>query len=129
MPVFTKKPVDVEMIQWTGDNLSDVRAFISPLECTLQGNVTDQRLSFYATKAQATVTIERGDWIAKERDESGFYPVSNHDHADSYEGPKRYKPHDDVLDWADRGRSLILSPEDGVWMQRFVESRIRAPRP
>lgn len=123
MPVFTKKSVDVEMIQWTGDNLSDVRAFISPLECTLQGNVTDQRLSFYATKAQATVTIERGDWIAKERDESGFYPVSNHDHADSYEGPKVFEPSGEVLDWCHRMKTATFNPATADWLREFITAR------
>jgi len=86
MPTYRKKPVDVEMIRWTGENLDDVRAFMRPLHATLSAvPPSDSGLTFHVVKGQSTCTIHPGDWVVRERDGSGYYPLSAEDFADGYE--------------------------------------------
>lgn len=81
MALYRKKPVVVDMIQWTGDNLDVVEAFGVPI--TRERD--DGTLSFYVAQGQSDCTITIDDYIARERNDSGFYPVIAQAFADGYE--------------------------------------------
>jgi hypothetical protein len=85
MPSFRKKPVTVEMIQWTGNNVREVGEFTGPMADCRTSAMRPGGLSFWCAASVATVNIEVGDWIARERDGRGYYPISEADQAESYE--------------------------------------------
>jgi hypothetical protein len=69
-----KRPTEVEAIQWTGCNFADVKAFGSGAVGI--GPVEGGALPLWVVKSSATCRVERGDWIIRERDGSGFYPCN-----------------------------------------------------
>jgi hypothetical protein len=69
-----KRPTEVEAIQWTGRNFADVKAFGSGAVGI--GPVEGGALPLWVVKSSATCRVERGDWIIRERDGSGFYPCN-----------------------------------------------------
>ena len=67
MPIFRKKPVKVEAIQWTGHNLAEIIRFTGPHG----SKVAKEGLKIFTLEGPLTASI--GDWII--RGVSGeFYP-------------------------------------------------------
>lgn len=79
---YRKKPVEVEAIEWTGENFNAVRAFTRG--ALGLGQVGDA-LPLWVTKSQAVCYVQRGDWVIREPDGSGFYPCSEADFPATYE--------------------------------------------
>lgn len=75
-PRYRRRSTEVDAIQWTGDNLAAVNAFLSPQHAMVEYPNELQRLRFGVLKAQSVATIEPGDWIMRELDGSGFYPCA-----------------------------------------------------
>jgi hypothetical protein len=86
---YTKLPVTVRAIQWTGDNTQDVQVFTAsdiPAGAVYEGDATPGELSGFDTfghlgrlrgriwvRANACwVDVRPGSWIV--RDASGYYP-------------------------------------------------------
>ena len=67
---FRKKPVEITAIQWTGDNIDDVMAFMRPQEPVYVNNLSHMKFA----NADDLVGIEtpeglmvanKGDWIIR----------------------------------------------------------------
>jgi hypothetical protein len=72
---WRKKPAaEVDAIQWTGENFGDVHRFSSGAVGI--GPVEGGALPLWVVKSSATCRVERGDWIIREPDGSGFYPCA-----------------------------------------------------
>lgn len=77
MPTYRKKPVEVQAIQWTGDNAADLESFAgSAFEVLDQpsGDDPDATASILASQHSTWVLVYTGDWIIRELDGNGFYP-------------------------------------------------------
>jgi hypothetical protein len=70
MTQYRKRPVVIEAIQWTGDNILDVMTFMSPQEPVYVNNLSHMKF----TNADDLVGIQtleglmvasKGDWIIK----------------------------------------------------------------
>jgi hypothetical protein len=85
-----KRPIQVELVQWTGENLEEVFDFVGEIPewdvpyAGLLGFAFDacswehgqkHPCFLWVTKGKAWVALPVGDYIAKESDE-GFYPVA-----------------------------------------------------
>lgn len=84
---YRKKPVEVEAIQYTGDNLSAVTAFVgegdfAPIHPDDQVD-GDYDAELYVAANGAWVPIEPGEWIL--RDQRGCYPCKADIFAATYE--------------------------------------------
>ena len=74
MPKFRKKPIVIEAIQWTGDNIEEISKFIN-LFCDWQYRGDEKKLFFNTFEGEMTASIN--DWIVKEpfpTDDRKFYP-------------------------------------------------------
>ncbi len=100
---YRKKPVEVDAIQWTGENFDAVKAFASGAVGI--GTVMGGAIPLWVTAAAATCYVERGDWIIREPDGSGFYPVTDDPFSVIYEPADTATPLGAALD---RGRLLAL---------------------
>ncbi len=63
MPRYRKKPVEIEAIRWTGENINEVYAFAEahtdvPALTVQDGNVAVETL-------EGTMRAEAGDWIIR----------------------------------------------------------------
>jgi len=67
---FRKKPVVIEAMQWTGNNLSEIEAFIN--QGKPWGN-TDNPESIVIHTLKGNHTASKGDWIIKGV-KGEFYP-------------------------------------------------------
>jgi hypothetical protein len=65
---FRKKPVVVDAIQWTGDNLHDVEKF-----CPVIGRIENE-YALHIETLEGVMTARCGDWIVKGT-RGEFYPV------------------------------------------------------
>lgn len=94
MPKYRKKPVDVEMMQWTGD-LDAILAWADDL-CERNENVRTivwarpggppaTGLRFHVQSSAGQATIELGDWIVAERNGDGYYPLMQAEQLETYE--------------------------------------------
>jgi len=61
MPFFRKKPVTIEAIFWSGDNLPQVMQFMGP---DLSGKLTDEG-GIQIRTLEGTMTANEGDWIIR----------------------------------------------------------------
>jgi len=59
MPYFKKKPVTVQAVLWTGDNLPQILQFMGPGFC---GKLTDDG-GIEIKTLEGTMTAQEGDWI------------------------------------------------------------------
>ena len=77
---FRKKPVVIEAVQWTGNNLTDVIV----LGC---GNELEQELcsdKLVIKTLEGDMTADNGDWIIKGV-KGEFYPIKNDIFLQTYE--------------------------------------------
>lgn len=89
MPTFRKRPVEVEMVQWTGSNIAEIGSFVGLIDPPLiieDAFLEDEAvLSVWCKKSNARVDVAVGGWVARERDGSGFYPITEREQAETYE--------------------------------------------
>lgn len=78
---YRKKPVEVEAIQWTGDNREECSRFTAG--AFHEDAEHNQRL--YVYKSRMDAIIQEGTWLVLERDGSGFYPVTAEEFEATYE--------------------------------------------
>ena len=71
---FRSKPVEIEAVQWTGDNEDEVAALVVPVGVPLGLLFRPERL--WVAKSRAWCDLPVGHWIIKEPDGSGFYPCA-----------------------------------------------------
>lgn len=91
----TKKPIQVEMICWTGSNLEAVVRWGEHQVDMGRANFVpnpriggDGHLRLYVVKGESECTLAPGDWIALESDGSGYYPVARDIFEKTYETPE-----------------------------------------
>lgn len=86
---YRKKPVEIQAIQWTGDNASDVREFAEPAFAVLHDldrellNNPECTAELYVAANSVWMAIETGEWILQ--DERGFYPCKPDIFAQTYD--------------------------------------------
>lgn len=85
MTLYRRKPVEIEMIQWNGDNLDEIRAWSVPDRTGIHATQRGGFLRFLCIKSNSNPQIPLGDWVARERDGHGFYPIANLEQAQTYE--------------------------------------------
>jgi hypothetical protein len=74
---FRKKPVVIEAVQWTGDNLSEIQRFYRPNEILIGDKIVISTLG-------GTITADKGDWILKGI-KGEYYPCKPDIFAETYE--------------------------------------------
>lgn len=75
-------PVEVDAIQWTGDNYYEVGAFTG--EFFIDHDQNRSEILIYVTKSGAYATVERGGWVIREPDGVGVRPCTEEHFADTY---------------------------------------------
>lgn len=80
MTLYRKRPIEVEMVQWAGDNFDEVSAFAPVMMIVLPNGW----LAFHCEKSASDVHILAGGWIAADAD-GGFYPISEAEQAATYD--------------------------------------------
>ena len=81
---YRKRPVVVEAIRWTGENLHALLDWAGADVVT--GPTPDlghPLLRLYVAANDATLTLQVGEWVIK--DASGFYPCNADRFAETYE--------------------------------------------
>jgi len=58
MPKFRKKPVVIDAVRWTGDNLSEIQKFYKPDQILVGDKIVIGTLD-------GTMRADKGDWIIK----------------------------------------------------------------
>lgn len=110
--LFTKKPMQVEMIQWTGTNLDEIQSWSDDLveqnAATRAVHVVPgslvSALRLYVDKGQSECTVHVGDWIALEGDRDGYYPIEAAVHERTY---AQYNDDDQAREDAEWLRSAL----------------------
>lgn len=62
---FQKKPIVIEAIQWTGDNISAVMNFMSPASPTYMNGFTDADQLVGIETLEGLMVAKTGDWIIR----------------------------------------------------------------
>lgn len=63
MATYRKRPVEIEAVQWTGDNAAEVRAFVRGCATVFDGTVDPP--AFYIHTLEGTMHAAVGDWIIR----------------------------------------------------------------
>lgn len=89
MPLFRKKPVVIEAVQWTGANLAEVRAFTGPanfyaVEVDDQRDDPDIRAEVWDKLHSTWVGVKDGQWVIRGV-KGEFYPCDADVLAETYE--------------------------------------------
>lgn len=69
MPLYRKKPVVIEAVQWTGDNLREIKEFMEVDSVPYNA----QKDSFLIKTLEGNHEASKGDWIIKGV-KGEFYP-------------------------------------------------------
>lgn len=86
---YRKRPVEIEALQWTGDNLAQMQAFVGvrtdshALENEQGFDVFRAGPRLYVAANEAWLPIDVSEWVAKDR--LGFYPIKDSMFHESYE--------------------------------------------
>lgn len=76
---YRSKPAEIEAIQWTGDNSSEVRAFIGNAHASMGGleHIRDEHTgALWVAKSQQWCQVDMGAYVIREPDGSGVYPCA-----------------------------------------------------
>lgn len=79
MPRFRKKPIEIEAVQWTGENVDEVREFLGFMD---RDGANAIRIT---TTHGDTAFVRPGDWIIPDSKPKTFYPVKPDVFEDTYE--------------------------------------------
>lgn len=77
MAKYRKKPVVIDAIQWTGDNIEDVFTFMGDTEPLYMGEFPDADDIIGIDTLEGLMVAKKGDWIIKEphpTKDRTFYP-------------------------------------------------------
>lgn len=84
---YRKKPLEVEAIQWTGDNANSIHAWagwkFDVLAPEDRGDNPDYTAEVFVDANSVWIGIETGEWIL--RDSKGFYPCKSDVFAETYD--------------------------------------------
>jgi hypothetical protein len=85
---YRKKPVEVEAMQWTGTNETDIQAWTGrggfhELDFEDRGDNPAATAGLYVAANSVWVTLEPGEWVLKDR--RGFYPCQPDVFEETYE--------------------------------------------
>lgn len=102
---YRKKPVTVDAVRYTGDNLADVEEFLGreakAEEATLPGPGRGLHDGIRIRTLEGTMTASVGDWVVKGT-RGEFYPVKPGPFADTFEpapqGDDEHEPNPTVAD-------------------------------
>lgn len=87
MPRFRKKPVEVEAVQWTGDNEAELVTFAGDrfhvVDPEDRGDDPDQTAAVFDTLHNTWVRVYDGQWIVKGV-KGEFYPIAPEVLAETY---------------------------------------------
>jgi hypothetical protein len=102
---FVKRPVHVQMIQWTGDNVGAVKRFVGKVgqaqvvpgflapdespQISI-GGADSTKARLWVAANDAWLSLDVGEWIAK--DTKGFYPIKDDVRILNYCIDKTYPP-------------------------------------
>jgi hypothetical protein len=78
---YRKRPIVIEAMQWTGDNIHDLQDWITAE--SLHGPVAAELARLYVAANDVWLNIEIGEWVL--RDAHGFYPCKSDIFAATYE--------------------------------------------
>ena len=88
MPRFRKKPIEVEAVQWTGNNEAEMRAFAGDYFETVdpedRGDDPDQTAAVRDPVHKTWVRLHDGQWVVKGA-WGKFYPVAADEFTETYE--------------------------------------------
>lgn len=84
---FRKKQVEVEAVQWTGENREEVEAFLAPVKPSFSGD----RLKLFMT------FIPKGDWIVGDPDSTSLATIPPETFEATYEPASAPEPQGVVL--------------------------------
>jgi hypothetical protein len=87
MPVrtFRKRPVEIQAVQWTGDNETELAEFTGGrFEATSERYDPELTAAVYDELHSSWVQLRTGDWVARGV-EGEFYPVADRILAVTYE--------------------------------------------
>ena len=83
---FRKKPVEIEAIQWTGDNLGEICEFVNHYDIRVAPHGIEgiQKEELYINTLEGTMHASEGDWIIKGV-HGEFYPCKPDIFEETYE--------------------------------------------
>lgn len=115
---YRKKPVTVEALQWTGDNIKEVDQFVG---CEVSCRAWDRVLYLYIN--EKTYPMNRMDYIIKEPN-GRVYPCSWETFQETYEelGPEEYRV-------GQRGGKALLLDAKSLTVQEFMHKHPDFVRP
>lgn len=77
---YRKLPVEIEALQWTGDNGAEIQAWCGDF---FKFADSDGSAVLYVKANDAWLDVEISEWVAK--DSIGFYPIKDSMFKKSYE--------------------------------------------
>lgn len=71
--IYTRKPYKVDAVQWTGNNLDEIRKFVNK-QCDVH-HYTDPKLTpkIFIDMLDNVVVVNEGDYIYRTDKSDGFY--------------------------------------------------------
>lgn len=134
---YRKLPVEIDAIQWTGDNIIDVTAFMRPQEPVYVNNLSHMNFTnaddlIGIQTPEGLVVANLNDWII--RGVAGkLYPCKPDIFAATYESVASFEPHERPQDdraAVDRNIADLLSDEnlDAHHISASIQAAIRQVR-
>jgi hypothetical protein len=71
-----KRPIVVECIQFTGDNIEAICSFVGKENLDAIKLLPGERASFWVEKSDQWIALQPGMWVMAEQDGTGFYPCA-----------------------------------------------------
>jgi len=83
---YKKKPVIIEAIQWTGDNVSEILDFVNHLDIQMTNHAVgdEVKTELYINTLEGSMHASEGDWIIKGVHDE-FYPCKPDIFEETYE--------------------------------------------
>jgi hypothetical protein len=69
MARYKSKPVEIEAVRWTGENVEEVADFAARIKV-----LSSQTALLWVAKSGAWCSLPTGTYVMKEPDGTGFYP-------------------------------------------------------
>lgn len=95
MAKFRKKPVEVDALRWTGDNILAVYEFMHPQQPTYMWEFSDRDEIVGIETLEGVMVAKKGDWIIRGV-KGEFYPCKSDIFEASYERVARDERSDSV---------------------------------
>lgn len=82
---YRKKPVTVEAIAWTGDNLDALAAFVGSIDPPLMDEEDPGIVWIWVEKSNTRCALVAPGWVIAEVDGVGYYPCTAEQFTETYE--------------------------------------------